>query len=72
LREYKHRITTVFVFPNKMVAVCDQNGQQMPFFQGRKDEVMPRIKRRLDRQKGKVVWHGVENLRVGCKETQKP
>ena len=62
-REYKHRISTVFVFPNAMVAVCDQNGEQMPFFQGRKEVAMHRIKRRLDRQKGAVTWYGENNLR---------
>jgi len=65
MRKYKHRITTVFVFQNGMVAVSDQHGQQMPFFQGRKQDAMPRIKRRLDQQKGVVTWYGIENLSTG-------
>ena len=28
-------IKTVFVFPNGMVAVCDENGQQIPEYQGK-------------------------------------
>lgn len=55
-RQYKHRTTAVYVFRNGMVACFDQNGQQMPFFQGRKEEAMPKIKRRLARQKGIVEW----------------
>jgi len=39
-----------------MVMVFDQYGQQMPSFQGRKNEAMPKIKARLSRQKGKVEW----------------
>ena len=27
-------IASIFVFPNGMVAVCDQFGQQMPAYQG--------------------------------------
>jgi len=56
MRVYKHTIAYVFVFRNGMVAVLDQNNEQMPAFQGRKDEVMPKIKRRLGRQKGAVEW----------------
>ena len=63
MKAYKHLIRDVFVFPNGMIAVCDQNGEQMPFFQGRKEEAMPKIKRRLDRQRGKVWWHGPKNLK---------
>jgi len=63
MRNYKHRIKSVFVFQNGMVAVCDQNGEQMPYFQGEKAKAIPRIKRRLDKQKGVVEWHGCENLR---------
>lgn len=46
-----------------MVAVFDQNEEQMPFFQGRKDKAMPRIKRRLRRQKGFVEWIGKQYLK---------
>jgi len=56
VREYKHRITTIFIFTNGMVAVFDQNDQQMPFFQGKKEDVMPKIKRRCARQKGIVKY----------------
>jgi len=56
MREYKHKITTIFVFLNDMVAVCDQKGEQMPFFQGKREEALPRIKRRLTRQKGVVEY----------------
>lgn len=61
MRDYKHKITTVYVFENGMVAVFDQNDEQMPFFQGRKEEAIPKIKRRLERQKGIVEWHGSVN-----------
>lgn len=64
MRKYKHHISEIFVFHNGMVAVFDQNEQQMPFFQGHKDEAMPKIKRRLSRQKGVVTWNGVDNLQV--------
>jgi len=56
VRNYKRLIRYVYVFRNGMVAVYDQNDEQMPFFQGPKKEAMPRIKRRLDRQKGIVEW----------------
>ena len=39
-----------------MVVVFNQYGQQMPYFQGRKNEAMPKIKARLSRQKGMVEW----------------
>ena len=43
-----------------MVAVFDQNDDQMPFFQGKREEAMPKIKRRLNRQKG-LVHYKVNN-----------
>lgn len=39
----KSRIENVYCFPNGMVAVTDQYGQQMPEYQGRYDEVWPKI-----------------------------
>jgi hypothetical protein len=53
---YKRRIAAVYVFKNGMVAVFDQWGIQLPFFQGKRSEAMPKIKSRLDRQKGSVYW----------------
>ncbi len=32
------RIASVFLFPNGMVAVCDERGQQMPEYQGEWNE----------------------------------
>lgn len=55
-QNFKHNITTIYVFRNGMVVVFDQNGQQMPFFQGRQKEAMPKIKRRLAKQKSVVEW----------------
>lgn len=52
MNEYKQRISAVYVFKNGMVAVFDQRGQQMSFFQGRRDfKRMKQIKDRIDRQK---------------------
>jgi hypothetical protein len=55
-------ITNICLFRNGMVAVFDQNGQQMPAFQGERKEVMPKIKRRLERQKGLVLWEKEEGV----------
>jgi len=38
------RITTVYSFPNGMVMVFDQDGKQMPEFQGRREDALPKIK----------------------------
>lgn len=57
--KYKHMITDVFVFTNGMVAVCDQNGELMPKFQGERTfNLMKKIKDRIQRQKIPVTWHG--------------
>jgi hypothetical protein len=40
----KPRITNVYTFANGMCMVFDQYGQQMPEFQGRTEEYMPKIK----------------------------
>jgi hypothetical protein len=37
-------ITNVYSFTNGMTAVFDQHGQQMPEFQGRTEDVMPKIR----------------------------
>ncbi len=37
------RIENVYCFPNGMVAVTDQHGQQIPEYQGRYEEVWPKI-----------------------------
>lgn len=37
------RLTDVYCFSNGQVMAFDQNGQQMPEFQGERSEVWPRI-----------------------------
>ena len=37
------RITSIYVFSNGMVAVCDQYGRQMTEYQGAEDEVRERL-----------------------------
>lgn len=41
------RIENVYCFPNGMVAVTDQFGQQIPEYQGRYEDVWPKIESRL-------------------------
>lgn len=38
-------IATVIVFPNGLVAVCDEHGQQIPAYQGRWTEMREAILR---------------------------
>lgn len=38
------RIEKVYTFANGMVMVFDQYGQQMPDYQGRAEDVLPKIK----------------------------
>lgn len=38
------RITTAYSFPNGMVMVFDQHGQQMPDFQGPLEEMLSKIR----------------------------
>ena len=45
MSEEKLRIENVYCFPNGMVAVTDQFGQQMPKYQGRYDDVWSRIEK---------------------------
>jgi len=55
--KFKQTITAVYIFKNGIVAVFDENDKQMPKFQGKQSEVMPKIKRRISRQVPcKVEW----------------
>lgn len=60
--DYRQQITSVFKFNNDMMAVCDQYGKQIPFYQGLKTyKRMKQIKSRIIRQKNKVIeWVGFE------------
>jgi hypothetical protein len=40
----KPKIAAVYTFANGMCMVFDQHGQQMPEFQGRTDECLPKIR----------------------------
>lgn len=40
----KPKITNVYSFTNGMTMVFDQFGQQMPDYQGRTEEVVPKIR----------------------------
>lgn len=40
----ERQITNVYLFQNGMVMTFDQFGEQMPDYQGRAEEVMPKIK----------------------------
>lgn len=52
----KPRIKSVFVFPNKNVAVCGYDDQQMPELQGTlSDELMERIVEQADED---TEWNG--------------
>jgi len=58
MKQYKQMITHVYVFTNNMVAVFDQNGQQMPKFQGERTfNLMDKIKNRIKRQGTTVLWN---------------
>jgi hypothetical protein len=50
------RIAAVFVFPNGMVAVTDQHGEQWPEFQGHRDEALPRIREACKANAWKPEW----------------
>jgi len=62
--KYKHMITTITVctYPepyNDLLMVFDQNGEQMPNFQGERTyKSMKKIKDRIVRQKTPVTWRG--------------
>lgn len=56
-KPFKHILAEVYIFANGMVGVLDSYGQQMSFFQGRRDVAMPKIKSRIDRQTPcSVIW----------------
>lgn len=59
---FKKVIANICLFKNGMVAVFDQNGQQMPAFQGERKDVMLKIKRRLEKQRGSVYWEKEEGV----------
>jgi hypothetical protein len=65
---FKQNITAVYVFKNGMIAVFDQFGTQIPFFQGRQSEAMPKIKRRIARQMPcNVRWEIQEGAKFSVK-----
>lgn len=47
---------SVFVFPNGMVAVCDQQGKQIPFLQGVWTEMKEEIKKYIDDHTERHGW----------------
>lgn len=55
---FKQMIVDVFIFANGMVATTDLKGEQMPYFQGKRNEAMPKIKSRIERQMPCTIhWH---------------
>ena len=50
------RITKVYVFGNGMVMVFDQNGQQMPDYQGRVEQVRDKIRSCYDGEFVAAAW----------------
>lgn len=51
LDKAKKMIRSIFLFPNGMLAVCDEKGEQMPDYQGRDTaELRAKIGRQLERQ----------------------
>lgn len=50
-------IASVFKFPNGMVLVCDQYGEQMPEYQGYWAEKKEAIEAQIDKQTLKPVLH---------------
>jgi len=51
------RIAAVFVFPNGMVAVTDQHGEQWGEFQGRREEALPKIREACKANAWKPEWN---------------
>jgi hypothetical protein len=43
MKNNEHKITTVYWFQNDNLMVFDQNGEQMPEYQGRSGEMIPKI-----------------------------
>jgi hypothetical protein len=64
--KYKHMIKEVFVLPWRIGKVLDQDGNEMPQFQGVRTIAMFKIKARIERQKPcSIIWH----LREGAEKT---
>lgn len=40
-----HEVTVAYVFPNGMVMAFDAAGEQVPEYQGTKEDVLPKLKR---------------------------
>jgi len=52
--EVIQEVRTVFIFPNGMIAVTDQNGEQIPELQGESSpELLKKIKARVTT---KTIW----------------
>ena len=49
------KIRSVFVFENGNVAVCDQRGEQMPAYQGHRDDVLWLIARDVNSETRRVA-----------------
>ena len=49
------RVKTVFRFPNSMVAVLDENGEQIPELQGKFEDVKEKVEAAADEQ---TEWNG--------------
>lgn len=53
------RIKSIFLFPNGMLAVCDENGQQLGGFQGRAEpSLCAKIGRQLEKQDADPQYKG--------------
>ena len=55
------RVKTVFRFPNTMVAVLDENGDQIPELQGKFEEVKEKVEAAADEQ---TEWNGWDDKRT--------
>lgn len=52
-------IKSVFVFPNGMCAVCNQDGQQIPELQGEWNEVKRLVFEAASKQDAPIEWYGL-------------
>lgn len=59
------KITNCYVFGNGMVMTFDQYGQQMPDYQGHRDEVWTKIRAVYDGPIEGLVW---EDVRAAMRE----
>jgi hypothetical protein len=50
------KITHVYTFPNGMCMVFDQHGKQMPDYQGRTEEMLPKIRENFNGKITEAVW----------------